>query len=298
MSPLQLVWLAGAIATADGTADAPARGGGGGGLLSSDSFRRAKVDVGPRGERIIELAEQLSLLNPTPIPTLGFVRYGGASPSESKLAGTWKLLFTTAADATFAETDGRGVVSTSQVVDAERGTLTNVIDFERGKLLGLRVVVEGEPTSNTDIGLTFRSVRILRRSRFPRLFAEVNVRLPSRLIRWLASRNGVDEERGVGPYLRLRYVDDTLRNARLASRSTRTFLGPSPSTPGNGYVDASRSAMSNSSSRHLPPLDDVAPSSSSSFRRYPPTSSFPLPTPTYRDARITLSLARRIPSQR
>ena len=192
--------------------DGRRRGGGGGGdLLSSDSFRQAKIDVGPRGERIIELAEQLSLLNPTPIPTLGFKRYGDASPLESKLAGMWKLLFTTAADASFAETDGRGVVSTSQVIDAEGGTLTNVIDFEKGKLTGLRVVVDGEPTSNTDIGLTFRSVSILRKSRFPRLFGEVNIRLPSRLIRWFASRNGVEEERGMEPYLRLRYVDDTLR---------------------------------------------------------------------------------------
>jgi len=96
-------------------------------------------------------------------------------------------------------------------IDAKGGTLTNVIDFEKGKLTGLRVVVDGEPTSNTDIGLTFRSVSILRKLRFPRLFGEVNIRLPSRLIRWFASRNGVEEERGMEPYLRLRYVDDTLR---------------------------------------------------------------------------------------
>ena len=181
------------------------------GVLSSDSVRQSRLDVGAYGNKVIEIAEQLSLLNPTPIPTLGFKGYGGASPLESKLGGTWKLRFTTAADASFPETEKRGVVSTSQVIDAEEGTLTYVIDFERGKLKGFRVVVVGEPTSGTDIGLTFRSVRIFRKSRFPRLFGQITVRLPSRLIRWFASRNKVEEERGMGPYLRLRYLDDTLR---------------------------------------------------------------------------------------
>ena len=88
-----------------------------------------------------------------------------------------------------------------------------MIDFEKGKLTGFCVVVQGEPTSESDIGLTFRSVKILRKLRFPRLFGEINVRLPSGLIQWSASRNmGEGEERGMaGPYLlRLRYVDDNL----------------------------------------------------------------------------------------
>ncbi len=70
-----------------------------------------------------------------------------------------------------------------------------MIDFEKGK-----------------IGLTFRSVKILRKLRFPRLFGEINVRLPSGLIRWFASRNKLEgEERGIArPYLGLRYVDDNL----------------------------------------------------------------------------------------
>ena len=87
-----------------------------------------------------------------------------------------------------------------------------MIDLEKGKLTGFFVVVQGKLTSESDIGLTFRSVKILRKSRFPRLFGKINVRLPSGLIRWFASRNKVEgEERGiVGPYLRLRYVDDNL----------------------------------------------------------------------------------------
>mmetsp|Transcript_7954 Transcript_7954/g.14366 ORF Transcript_7954/g.14366 Transcript_7954/m.14366 type:complete len:361 (+) Transcript_7954:60-1142(+) len=181
------------------------------GILTSDSFRQMKLEVGTTGNQVIELAEQLSQLNPTPIPTLGFRNYGGASPAESKLGGNWKLRFTTAADASFAESRDRGIATTSQEVDAEEGTFTNVVDFEKGSLKGFRVVVEGEPTSATDIGLTFKSVKILRNSRFPRLFGQFTFRLPSSLIRWLSSRGKAEEEVNKGPYLQLRYLDDDLR---------------------------------------------------------------------------------------
>jgi hypothetical protein len=72
--------------------------------------------VGAISNRVVEIAEQLSLLNPTPMPALGFKSCGGASPSESKLGGSWKLRFTTAADASFPTTEKRGVVSTSQLM--------------------------------------------------------------------------------------------------------------------------------------------------------------------------------------
>lgn len=179
------------------------------GILSSDSFRQMKLEVGEAGEKVLDLAEQLSLLNPTQIPTLGFKQYGGASPTDSKLAGNWKLRFTTAADASFPESEKRGAATTSQVIDPAEGTFTNVVDFERGKLKGFRVVVEGEPTSETNIDLAFKSVKILRNSRFPRLFGEFTIRLPSRLIRWLSNRNKPEEN--AGPYLHLRYLDDDLR---------------------------------------------------------------------------------------
>ncbi len=108
------------------------------GILTSDSFKQMTLDVGEKGEKVIELAKQLSLLNPTPNPTLGFKEYGGVSAKESKLEGQWKLRFTTAADASFAESSSRGVATTSQMIDAEKGTFTNVLDFEKGKLHGFR----------------------------------------------------------------------------------------------------------------------------------------------------------------
>jgi hypothetical protein len=184
------------------------------GILSSDSFRQAKLEIGELGKKVIEIAEQLSLLNPTPIPTLGFKHYGGAPPSESKLGGKWKLRFTTAADASFPKSETRGVVTTSQDIDPDEGTLTNVVDFEKGKLKGFRVVVEGEPISENTMRLFFKKVKILRQSRFPRLFGEITIRLPSRLIRWLGSTRKEEEladDSNLGPYLQLRYLDDNLR---------------------------------------------------------------------------------------
>lgn len=80
------------------------------------------------------------------------------------------------------------------------------MDFERGKLKGFRVVVDGTPLNDTDVGLSFRGVRLLRKSRFPRLFGEIYLRIPSGLIRRL-SRSSKSKE----PYLRLKYIDDSMR---------------------------------------------------------------------------------------
>jgi len=118
------------------------------GILTSDSFRQETLNVEPYGgEQVIELAEQLSLLNPTPIPTLGFKQYkvdftSATTNQSSKLGGNWKLRFTTASDASFPKSTKRGVTTTCQVINVEKGTFTNVITFEKGKLNGFEVVVQ------------------------------------------------------------------------------------------------------------------------------------------------------------
>lgn len=177
------------------------------GIVDSDSLRQVTLQLGEAGERILDLCSQISSLNPTQRPALGFANYGDVPPSDSSLDGEWKLIFTTASDASFPETEKQGVATTSQVVDAEAGTFTNVVDFERGKLKGFRVVVDGAPLNDTDVGLSFRGVRLLRRSRFPRLFGEIYLRIPSGLIRRLSRRSSKSK----GPYLRLKYVDDSMR---------------------------------------------------------------------------------------
>ena len=175
-------------------------------ILSRDKFRTEKLDTGEGGNAVMALANELIKLNPTPVPTYGFKGYDSGSPKDCKLGGKWKLRFTTAADATFSESPKRGKTSTSQEIDCTEGTLTNVIDFERGKLDGFRVVVGGEAVSENEIDLTFRKVEILRKSRFPKLFGKVSIKLPSKLIRRLST----DKDKR-GPYLALLYLDDDLR---------------------------------------------------------------------------------------
>lgn len=175
-------------------------------ILSKDKFRNARLDTGRGGEAIIDLANQLIRLNPTPFPNYGFRGYGNGKAEVSKLNGLWKLRFTTAADATFSESLKRGKISTSQEIDSTKGSFTNIVDFEKGNLDGFRVVVEGEPVSGSEIDLSFRKVEILRKSRFPHLFGKVSFRLPSKLIRRIFSGKKVR-----GPFLRILYLDDDLR---------------------------------------------------------------------------------------
>merc|ERR1719401_549922 len=73
--------------------------------------------LGAARGRMWNLCEQLSLLNPTPIPTRGF----GAGPSDSRLGGEWKLVYTTANDASFSKPRKRGMANTSQVIDVGEG---------------------------------------------------------------------------------------------------------------------------------------------------------------------------------
>mmetsp|Transcript_6363 Transcript_6363/g.13092 ORF Transcript_6363/g.13092 Transcript_6363/m.13092 type:complete len:341 (+) Transcript_6363:185-1207(+) len=180
------------------------------GILSKEAFSQKNLDVGAAGETVIALAEELSKLNPTAVPLIGFKGQYGAPPSESKLGGYWKLRFTTAADASFSASKERGIISTSQVIDARKGTLTNVIDFEKGNLKGFRVVVQGEPFGPDILDLSFTKIHIFRKSRFPRLFGHFTIWLPSRLIRFLASW-GKQGAKPSGPYLKIRYLDNNLR---------------------------------------------------------------------------------------
>jgi hypothetical protein len=182
------------------------------GLYGAQSLAAVKVDLGDKGEEVIGLAEKLANYTTISNPTYGWMGYGGGSPEDCVLDGNWKLLFTSGADATFAESPKRGKATTSQVVNATEGTLTNIIEFENGKVKGFRVVVEGTARSDTEMDLSFKKVIIQRDSRFPCLFGRITVRLPS--FKYLsafarfASRGKAQSTR---PGFQLRYVDSDLR---------------------------------------------------------------------------------------
>lgn len=188
-------------------------------IVNSRTLGTQTLNIGSNGQQIIALAERLAQLNPTPTPLKGWKGYAGTDPSECLLEGTWKLRFTTAADASFSASPARGVAITSQEIDCHQGTLTNVVDFERGKLLGFRVVVEGTARSGDELELSFRKVVIRRQSRFPRWFGSVVIPIPARLFRavnrFLVKRGRDDKLSGdnamKGPYFKLLYIDDEFR---------------------------------------------------------------------------------------
>jgi len=183
------------------------------GLFGSASFGTASVNLGEQGTKIIELAEKLSKLNPTPNPTYGWKGYKEGNPkTDCLLNGNWKLAFTTGADATFRENPVRGKTITSQDANASEGTFTNVIDFEKGNIEGFRVVVEGDATSDECVDLTFKKVVILRKKRFPFFLKKIVIPLPSfkslnKIVRFL-TRGRNNRNRA---YFKVRYLDEDFR---------------------------------------------------------------------------------------
>ncbi|CAE8611102.1 unnamed protein product [Polarella glacialis] len=191
-------------------------------LLEAESFAAQRVELSDELALIrnetIEAIQRLAEMNPTARPNLGWRGYGGVDPSSNALNGTWKLLFTDAADATFKK-GRRGAATTFQEIDAAKGWFVNAVDFSdpASKLRGFRVFVEGESAGDKEMLLSFRKVRLLRRSRFPRLFGEINIPLPSpkflRTIgRFFARVKGGEvnpSDRGAG--FELLYVDKDLR---------------------------------------------------------------------------------------
>mmetsp|Transcript_831 Transcript_831/g.2637 ORF Transcript_831/g.2637 Transcript_831/m.2637 type:complete len:265 (-) Transcript_831:8-802(-) len=192
-------------------------------LLNAESFASQQVELSEElselRNRTVAAIQRLVAQNPTPEPCLGWRGFGGSSPADSPLNGTWKLLFTDAADATFRK-GKRGSAKTFQEVDAEKGLFVNCVDFSKtdAKLRGFRVFVEGEALSPSEMQLSFRKVRLLRNSRFPRLFGEVNIPLPNpKLLRNIgrffakAMGGGKPNESDRGAGFTLLYVDQDMR---------------------------------------------------------------------------------------
>ena len=155
-----------------------------GGLFGAESLGTARLQVGELGNKTLALAEKLAAHNPTPEPVVGWKGYGTGEVEGSSciLDGTWKKLFTTAADATFKPSERRGNAIVTQDVNATSGVFTNIIRFDgtENKVREFRVTICGTAEASDTISLDFRRITLLRRSRFPRLFGTVNIYLPPR----------------------------------------------------------------------------------------------------------------------
>jgi len=131
-------------------------------------------DLGKAADGVKDVCALLSKENPSDEPTalLGDKINGALAP----LNGTWALLFTTAADASFSKDSKRGEAKIRNVVDGVRGTVTNVIEFGVGgekppALKRLEVVIRATAASKSRVELQFRYVRaVLNRFFFFPLF--------------------------------------------------------------------------------------------------------------------------------
>mmetsp|Transcript_65286 Transcript_65286/g.76696 ORF Transcript_65286/g.76696 Transcript_65286/m.76696 type:complete len:317 (+) Transcript_65286:57-1007(+) len=137
-----------------------------GGELNETSRAPQKVDyyaispeVGAAADEVLRVCAELRLVSPIDEPTqfLGSKVNGTRAP----LNGPWKLLFTTAADASFSKNSTRGDAKAQNVVDAVKGKITNVIDFATRDdgtepvLKQLNVVIKATANSPTRVALNF-----------------------------------------------------------------------------------------------------------------------------------------------
>lgn len=138
-----------------------------GGELNATSRAPQKVDfysiskdVGDKAAEVVAICERLSTCLSIEDPTrfLGDKENGNFAP----LNGPWKSLFTTAADANFSKNSTRGAATVQNIVNATKGTITNVIDFcdsEDGTeplLKQLNVVIRATAASPKRVELQFR----------------------------------------------------------------------------------------------------------------------------------------------
>uniref|UniRef100_A0A7S0JGZ7 Plastid lipid-associated protein/fibrillin conserved domain-containing protein n=1 Tax=Calcidiscus leptoporus TaxID=127549 RepID=A0A7S0JGZ7_9EUKA len=184
----------------------------GGAPLQAESFANKEVEMDTSlqtmRDRTIELVQQLAAANPTEAPFAGWRTQAGSALLE----GTWELLFTTGADATF-RSSASSAASTYQQIDSRKGHFTNCVDFGApdAKLRGFRVLVAGYPLSDTEVALKFRRVTLLRRSRW---FKTLVFPLPPSFVlraaaRWGSKGRAALSNRGAG--FRMLYLDDDLR---------------------------------------------------------------------------------------
>jgi len=186
-------------------------------LAADGAFRRLSEELGDAADAVLERADQLAAHCPGEQPLRAFGTAEGAT--ACLLHGAWRLLFTTAADATFSKNSSRGAAKVCNVVDAAAGTVTNCIDFvvpatgKRPPVESLRVRLTAQAVSDRRLNLAFRFVR----ARVTKFFGlplggrRLTITLPvpgpllSRVISFFTRKAPPQ------PYFDLLYLDDELR---------------------------------------------------------------------------------------
>lgn len=127
--------------------------------------------VGKAAQAVLDLCDQLEtvMASSSMVPTqyLGDKEHG----SKAALEGAWKLLFSNAADAVFSKDSKRGAARTQNVVDAKRGRITNIIDFEpttdkhgvvkQPTLKQLNIVIQAKALNGKRVELNFKYAKVV-----------------------------------------------------------------------------------------------------------------------------------------
>eukprot|EP00929_Paragymnodinium_shiwhaense_P015580 TRINITY_DN123696_c0_g1_i1.p1 TRINITY_DN123696_c0_g1~~TRINITY_DN123696_c0_g1_i1.p1 ORF type:complete len:345 (-),score=40.93 TRINITY_DN123696_c0_g1_i1:182-1216(-) len=132
-------------------------------LAAGGAFYKISDELGQAADNVFALVEKLT--EASSLAAKATSDLGTKSGSACPLHGQWKLLFTTAADASFSKNSSRGDAQASNIVDGVEGTVTNIIDFkpsEDGKppvLEQLRVRIAATALSESEVGLQFKYVK-------------------------------------------------------------------------------------------------------------------------------------------
>ena len=144
-----------------------------GGELNATSRAPQKVDyyavstaLGQAVDAVLTCCEALQACN----PTLNATAYWGdrQQGTQSPLHGPWKLLFTTAADASFSPNSTRGDARVQNIVHATRGRIVNQIDFlprdndkKPPALQQFNVILKATAASANRVQLQFRYAKLV-----------------------------------------------------------------------------------------------------------------------------------------
>jgi len=190
-------------------------------------------------QAIISLVEELSQINPTPIPTLGLMEYTGGDSivsSKAPLDGAWKLLFSNAKDAeapartekskdendTFDDEVAEGIeIKTGQRIDASIGECVNYIQLsgesenKKRPFDQLEITIQMTPLSDTRVRLDFLKGRALNSNApLPFLKDFTFYFPPPKFGDFLARIRGLDPTVEPQAYFDVLYIDDEIRAHR------------------------------------------------------------------------------------
>ena len=181
-------------------------------------------------ELVLSLVDELSLLNPTSVPTRGLKGYKIEDGiSKAPLEGAWKLLYTNAKDAEaparteknseekFGDEVAEGVqVKTGQRIDAKSGECVNFIklsgDEEKRPFDELEITIEMTPISDTRVRLDFLRGRALNERAPLSFLKDFKFSFPPKIFNDLiAIAKGRDPKLAPQTYFDLLYIDDEIR---------------------------------------------------------------------------------------